>query len=134
MRWIGIVLLLLTVSTAAQAENCGKSREYLMGSLAGELPMPAQAYDSLFKICMATSAMSNVKDVYMLMDGGIAVIPKQDSISATAATLSRFCNDYPRATLRFINRKELALAPSTLTIVRMSSGSSTSCKQIKGLS
>ena len=132
-RFAIALLLLLSAGTAAHAENCGKSREYLLGSLAGELPMPAQSYDALFKTCMAASAMSNVKDAYMLKDGGIAVVPKQDSISATAATLSQFCNAYPRATLRFITRKEQALSKSTLAIVRMSSGSATSCKKIKGI-
>ena len=133
MKRVAILLLLLTASTAAQAENCGKSREYLLGSLAGELPMPAQSYEATFKTCIAAAAMSNVKDAYMLKDGGIAVIPKQDSISATAATLSQFCNAFPRATLRFITRKEQALSKSTLAIVRMSSGSATSCKKIKGI-
>jgi hypothetical protein len=130
---LAFALLLLVASTSAQAENCGKSREYLLGSLAGDLPMPAQSYDALFKICMAASAMSNVKDAYMLKDGGVAVIAKQDSISATAATLAQFCNAYPRATLRFVTARELALSKSTLAIVRMSSGSATSCKKIKGL-
>lgn len=133
MRRLVLVMLALAVSTAAQAENCGKSREYLLGSMAGELPMSAQSYDALFKTCMAASAMSNVKDAYILRDGGVAVVPKQDSVSATAATLAQFCNAYPRATLRFITRKELALAKSTLAIVRMSSGSATSCKKIKGI-
>ena len=134
MRRLAILFLLLTASTAAQAENCSKSREYLLGSMAGELPMPAQSYETVFKTCMAASAMSNVKDAYMLKDGGIAVVPKQDSVSATAATLAQFCNAFPRATLRFINRRELALSKSTLAIVRMSSGSATSCKKIKGIS
>ena len=133
MRRLAILFLLLTASTAAQAENCSKSREYLLGSMAGELPMSAQSYETVFKTCMAASAMSNVKDAFMLKDGGIAVVPKQDSISATAATLSQFCNAYPRATLRFITRKEQALSKSTLAIVRMSSGSATSCKKIKGI-
>ena len=133
MTRVALILLMLTVTTAAQAENCGKSREYLLGSMAGELPMPAQSYETVFKTCMAASAMSNVKDAFMLKDGGIAVVPKQDSISATAATLSQFCNAYPRATLRFITRKEQALSKSTLAIVRMSSGSATSCKKIKGI-
>jgi hypothetical protein len=133
MRRIVLVLFALAASTAAQAESCGKSREYLLGSMAGDLPMPAQSYDALFKTCMAASAMSNVKDAYILRDGGVAVIPKQDSVSATAATLAQFCNAYPRATLRFISRKEQAVAKSTLAIVRMSSGSATSCKKIKGI-
>jgi hypothetical protein len=55
-------------------------------------------------------------------------------VPATAATLSQFCNAYPRATLRFLNRKDLLLAKSISGIVRMSSTASTSCKKIKGLS
>ena len=82
---------------------------------------------------MATAAMSNVKDAYILKDGGIAVVPKQDSIAATAATLSQFCDAYPRATLRFLTRKEMLLAKSIASVVQMSSGSATSCKKIKGL-
>jgi hypothetical protein len=132
MRQIAPVLLLLMGCAAAQAETCSKSRDYLLGSLAGELPMPPQAYEALFKSCTSTTAMSNVKDAYMLKDGGIAVVPKQDSISATAATLSQFCSAYPRSTLRFITRKELVMSKTTLAIVNMSSGSATSCKKITG--
>ena len=78
--------------------------------------------------------MPNVKDAYILKDGGIAVVAKQDSIPATAATLSQFCDAYPRATLRFLTRKEMLLAKSVVSVVQMSSGSSTPCKKIKGLS
>ena len=135
MRWLAAIALVLSLfNSAAQAENCSKSREYLLGSLAGDLPMPPQAYEDFFKTCMTTSAMANVKDAYILKDGGIAVIPKQDSISATAATLSQFCNRYPRATLRFLTRKEIALTKSVAEIIRISSGSSTSCRKIKGIS
>ncbi|MDB5504146.1 MAG: hypothetical protein JWR89_4048 [Tardiphaga sp.] len=133
-RLAGIFLFLALGCGAAHADNCGKSREYLLGSLAGDLPMPAQSYDELFKTCVAASAMANVKDAYLLKDGGIAVVPKQDSISATAATLSQFCNSYPRATLRFLTRKDLAVTKTVLGIIRMSSDASTSCRKIKGLS
>ncbi|KAA0075459.1 hypothetical protein CIW50_13850 [Tardiphaga sp. P9-11] len=95
--------------------------------------MPPQAYEGLFKVCTATVAMPNVKDAYILKDGGIAVIPKQDTIPATAATLSRFCDANPRATLRFISRKELLLIKSTSSVVQMSSDAATSCKKIKGI-
>src|SRR5206468_3740773 len=73
-----IALLVLTAGTA-HADNCNKSREYLLGGLAGDLIMPPQAYEGLFKVCTATAAMPNVKDAYILKDGGIAVIPKQDT-------------------------------------------------------
>ena len=127
------IFFLALVNGTAHAENCGKSREYLLGGLAGDLPMPPQAYEDLFRTCMATSAMANVKDAYILRDGGIAVIPKQDSISATAATLSQFCDRYPRATLRFLTRREIQLTTSVSGIIRMSSQSSTSCRKIKGI-
>ncbi|WP_246663737.1 hypothetical protein [Tardiphaga sp. vice278] len=77
--------------------------------------------------------MANVKDAYMLKDGGIAVTPKQDSISATAATLSRFCDNYPRSTLRFLTRREIRQTAALSAIVRISSQSSTSCQKIKGI-
>jgi hypothetical protein len=130
---MSIVLLLAFATGTAHAENCGKSREYLLGGLAGDLTMPPLAYEDLFKTCMATSAMANIKDAYVLKDGGIAVSPKQDSISATGATLSQFCDRYPRATLRFLTRKELQMTTSISGIIRMSSHSATSCRKIKGI-
>ena len=134
MRRLAFTLAILALSgTAAQAESCTKSREYLLGGLGGELAMPPQAYDAVFKMCIATSGMSNVQDAFMLRDGGVAVIPKQDSIAATAATLSRFCDANPRATLRFISKKEQAANKSMSRIVGLSSTGVTSCKKIKGL-
>ncbi len=136
IRLVTIVALLMLATNAARAEseNCRRSREYLLGSPGGDLTLPPQAYNDLFKICSATASMSNVKDAYILRDGGIAVVPKQDSIPATAATLSQFCDNYPRATLRFLTRKEMQSIKSIVGIVQMSSGSSTPCKKIKGLS
>jgi hypothetical protein len=134
MKHLAAIAAFLALTAApARADNCNKSREYLLGGLAGDLTMPPQAYERLFRVCTATATMPNVKDAYILKDGGIAVIPKQDTISATAATLSRFCDANPKATLRFISAKELALTKSTSGIVQMSSGSATSCKKIKGI-
>jgi hypothetical protein len=129
-----VFLALATNAAQAESENCRRSREYLLGSLSGDLLLPPQAYNDLFKICNAAAAMSNVRDAYILRDGGIAVVPKQDSIAATAATLSQFCDTYPRATLRFLTRKEMLLSKSIVSFVQMSSGSATPCKKIKGLS
>ena len=131
-RLIAIVVLLALAGTPARAENCSKSREYLLGGLGGDLALPPQAYENSFKICIATSAMANVKDAYILNDGGIAVIPKQDTVAATAATLSQFCDGNPKATLRFLTRKDVLFANTLGSIVRMSSTSSTSCQKIKG--
>jgi len=128
-----LLFLLATQAARADADNCRRSREYLLGSLGGDLTLPPQAYNDLFKICAATAIMSNVKDAYILKDGGIAVVPKQDSVAATAGTLSQFCDTYPRATLRFLTRKDLALAKTFIGIVQISSTSATPCKKIKGL-
>ena len=134
-RMLAIVIFLALASNPARAdsESCRKSREYLLGSLSGDLTLAPQAYNELFKICVAASVMSNVKDAYILKDGGIAVVPKQEGIAATATTLSQFCDAYPRATLRFLTRKEMLLTKSVTGVVQMSSGSATSCKKIKGL-
>lgn len=129
----GTLFVLGTGVAHADSNNCDKSREYLLNGLAGDLEMPSQTYDTLFKICVATAAMSNIKDAYILKDGGIAVIPKQDSIPATAGTLSQFCDDNPTSTLRFLTRKEIALAKTMSAIVQTSSTSATPCKKIKGL-
>jgi hypothetical protein len=87
-----IALFLALAVNHAHAENCGRSREYLLGNLGGDLALPPKAYEDLFKTCMAAAAMANVKDAYILRDGGIGVIPKHDSVAATAATLSQFCD------------------------------------------
>jgi hypothetical protein len=122
----------LLFTALAQAESCSKSRDYLLGGSAGELPAPSQVYQNLFKTCLETASMPNVKDAFILRDGGIAAIPKRDTIPATAATLSRFCDANPRATLRFLSRKDLQRATSVAQIVLMSSTGSTSCPEIKG--
>ena len=134
-RLIAIAMLLALATSAARAEseNCRKSHEYLLGTPGGDLTLTPQAYNDLFKICVVTATMPNVKDAYILRDGGIAVIPKQDSISATAATLAKFCDAYPHAVLRFITRKEKLSIRSVAGVAQMSSTSSTPCKKIKGI-
>jgi hypothetical protein len=126
------IVLIVCGVCSAHAESCSKSRDYLLGGLGGDLMQPPQAYQSLFKSCMVTVGMSNVKDAYILKDGGIAVIPKQDSVIATAATLSAFCDAYPSGILRFLSRKDLLTATSMARIIQMSSTTSTPCKKIKG--
>jgi hypothetical protein len=134
MKRLAFVAIFLAVAAEpAFADNCDKSRTYLLGGLGGDLLRPPREYDNLFKQCVATAAMANVKDAYVLRDGGIAVLPKQDTVAATAATLSQFCDAYPRATLHFLTRRERTEDKSLADIVRISSTSSTSCQKIKGL-
>jgi hypothetical protein len=134
MKRLALIALLLALAVNnARAENCGRSREYLLGNLSGELALPPKAYDDLFRTCMAAATMANVKDAYILRDGGIAVIPKQDNVAATAATLSQFCDSYPKSTLHFLTRKEMLQVKSIVNVIRISSTSSTPCQKIKGI-
>ena len=132
---LAIVLIALpALVTAANAgESCVRSRDYLLGGLAGELPQAPQSYRQLFSICTATADLSNVKDAFILKDGGIGVVAKNDGIAATAATLSEFCRQFPRATLRFISRKDLARAKTIAQTVAFASGGAASCRKIQGL-
>jgi hypothetical protein len=133
-RFMLIVIFLALAAHAARAANCEKSRDYLLGNLVGDLRLPPRAYDDLFRICMATIGMNNVKDAYILKDGGIGVVAKQDSVAATAATLSQFCDAYPRATLHLLTRKEMLEVKSIASVIKISSTSSTPCQKIKGIS
>jgi hypothetical protein len=134
MKRIALVAVFFALAVnGAHADNCAKSHEFLLGNLNGDLPMPPKAYEDLLKVCLAAAAMTNVKDAYILKDGGIGVVAKQDSVAATAATLSQFCDAYPRATLHFLTRNELLHANSIVSVIKISSTSSTSCQKIKGI-
>jgi hypothetical protein len=126
--------LLALTGTAQAGESCARSRDYLLGGLAGELPQAPQSYKQLFSICTAAADLSNVKDAFILKDGGIGVVAKNDGIAATAMTLSDFCQRFPRATLRFISAKDLARARTVAQTVAISSTSAASCRKIQGLS
>ena len=134
MKQLILTAMILVFASGAHAEGCGQSRDYLLSDLGGELTMPPQAYADLFRQCLATAAMSNVKAAFILRDGAIAVLPKQNNVAATAATLSQFCDTYPRATLHFLTEKEQHDIGSIGMIVRIKSTSSTPCQKIKGLS
>jgi hypothetical protein len=125
---------LSALATAANAgDSCARSRDYLLGGLAGELPQGAQAYKQLFNICTAAADLANVKDAFILKDGGIGVIAKNDGVAATAATLSDFCRRFPRATLRFISRKDQERAKTIAQTVTIATGGAASCRKIHGL-
>jgi hypothetical protein len=133
MKQIALITFFVVAAVSgARADNCGKSRDYLLGNLGGDLTLPPKAYEDSFKICRATAAMPNIKDAYVLKDGGIGAIAKQDSVAATAATLSQFCDAYPRATLHFLTQKELLEVKFITNVISISSTSSTSCQKIKG--
>ena len=132
MKWMLVLALVAGCGGAARAESCTRSLDYILNDFAGELPQPAMAYRNLLTACLQTLTMTNVKDAYLLTDGGIAVIPKTDTVVATAGTLAQFCEKYPRSSLRFITRREVRNGLTTGLVVTMSSGGAATCQNIHG--
>lgn len=124
--------LLATAASSAQAESCTRSREYILTDSSAELKRQPSAYQLLFKVCLNTLTMSNVRDAFILRDGGIAIVPTIDNIAATADTLAQFCRRYPTGTARFITRGELPMIASMGRAVDISSGSATPCERVVG--
>ena len=128
-----LAALLLGLSIMpVRAESCTRSREYILTDSAGDLPRQPSAYQQLFRICLDTLTMQNVREAFILRDGAIAVVPSVDDVRTTAGTLAQFCQRYPGATLRFITRGELPMIASLGRAVDISSGSATSCRKITG--
>lgn len=128
---VGSLLPLVALSGAAQAESCTRTREYIFDN-AFDLPQKTEVYRTLFKNCLETLAFSNVKDAFILKDGSLAVIPRNDSLNATAGTLAQFCRRFPRGTLHFVPAKEARKAANTAIAVAMSSTRATPCEKIVG--
>jgi hypothetical protein len=121
---------LAALAGAAAAESCTKSRDYILAT--GDLAHPASAYQNLFKTCLETLNLSNVKDAFILTDGAVAAIPRNDTIGATAGTLSEFCTRFPRSTLRFVPRTDVRQTTDIARAVKLSSFGATSCSKITG--
>jgi hypothetical protein len=132
MKSLLAVLILGLLAGHAQAESCTKSREYILTDSAGDLPQQASSYQNLFRACLDTLMLPNVRDAFILRDGAIAVVPKADGITATANTLAQFCGRYPHGTLRFITRGELPMTTNIARAVQISAGSATTCAKITG--
>jgi hypothetical protein len=124
-------LVAAVVSEAARAESCSKSRDYLLTE-AADLPQRPSVYQTLYRNCMDTLELPNVQDAFVLKVGAIAVIPKRDTVAATASTLAQFCERFPRGTLHFIQRKDRALAARMSKAVLMTAVNPTPCERIKG--
>ena len=132
MRLCGAILVILVCGHGAWAKGCTRSLDYLMNDMAGELPLPAKSYQRLYQICVETLGMSNVRDAYILRDGGIAVMPRRSSVIATAETLAAFCRTFPRGTVRFLTPREMRNRRTVGLIVLLSSTSATPCKNLTG--
>lgn len=129
-RLVMLGVICVVLPGAALADSCAKSRDYILESGA-DLPQKPQVYQDLFKDCLETLQLSNVKDAFILQAGAIAVIPRNDSISATASTLAQFCTRFPKGDLHFVGRKLEKQAASVSRAVRLSTAS-TPCTKISG--
>jgi hypothetical protein len=131
LGWVCAFVSLAALSGAAQAESCTRTREYIFDNPV-DLPQKTEVYRTLFKNCLETLTFSNVKDAFILKDGSLAVIPRNDSLNATAGTLAQFCRRFPRGTLHFVPAKEARKAANTAIAVTMSSTRATPCEKIMG--
>lgn len=132
MKPLLALALLSLLATPALAESCTKSRDYILEGLAGDLPKPGRIYQDLFKDCMEVLTFSNVKDAYVLKDGGIAIDPRRNGLAATASTLARFCERFPKGTARFFTRNEQSRPHTVGLVVMMSSAGAVPCAKIRG--
>jgi len=64
MKRLALIALLLALAVnKAQAENCGRSREYLLGNLGGELALPPKAYEDLSKTSTSSTPRQKIKGI-----------------------------------------------------------------------
>jgi len=127
-----VVVALLALAGSAHAESCSRSRDYILTNSSGDLPQKPQAYQDLFKTCLDTLQMTNVKDAFVLKAGAVAVIPKDDSVIATANTLAQFCGRFRRGMLRFVTRRELPEAANIARAIELSTTQATACERLNG--
>ena len=134
MRWPPAYLALFMIigtTSGAQAENCTKSRDTILAG-ASDLPQKPQVYQGLLRDCLDTLTLPNVQDAFILKVGAVAVVPRRDTVSATAVTLAQFCERFPHGTLHFVGQKERPRVASITRAVEWSSPHSTSCDRIRG--
>ncbi|HEY7231046.1 MAG TPA: hypothetical protein VH558_11805 [Pseudolabrys sp.] len=131
----GLVAFLVAIGLMGpvSAESCSKSRDYILEGFAGDLSGPAARYRDLFKVCLETLTLANVRDAYLLKDGGIAIVPSRDSVFATAEVLAQFCQRFPKRIARFLTSREQSSFVSVGRVVMMTSSTVTSCKEIRGV-
>lgn len=126
------VVAAIAFALPACAESCGKSRDYILSNAAGDLPKKPQVYQELFKLCVDTLQLPNVKDAFVLKAGAIGVIPKIDGMAATAGTLMQFCSRHRTATLRFVTRREVPDVANIVRAIELPIANATSCRRITG--
>lgn len=129
---LAAVLLACSATGAVADDSCARSRDYILEGLAGDLTRPARTYQNLFKVCMETLSLPNVKDAYVLKAGLIAIDPRRNTVMATAATLAQFCRRFPQASARIFTPAEQRQAKTIGLVVMMPALTAKSCQAIRG--
>jgi hypothetical protein len=129
---LATALLACSASGALAADGCAKSRDYILEGMAGDLTRSARTYQDLFKVCMQTLALPNVKDAYILKAGLIAIDPQRNTVMATASTLAQFCRRFPHSTARIFTVDEQRQPSTVGLIVLMPALRAKSCQSIRG--
>lgn len=124
-------LLACSATRAAAADGCAKSRDYILEGMAGDLTKSSLTYQQLFKTCIETLTMPNVKDAYILKAGLIAIDPQRNTVMATASTLAQFCRRFPRGTARIFTPGEQRQPKTIGLVVMMPALSAKSCQAIR---
>jgi hypothetical protein len=124
-------LLAGSTQGATAADSCARSRDYILEGLAGELTRPSRTYQELFRICMETLTLPNVKDAYILKAGLIAIDPQRNTVMATASTLAQFCRRFPHASARIFTPAEQRQAKTIGLVVMMPALTTKSCQAIR---
>jgi len=129
---LAAAVLALGTGGAVASDGCAKSRDYILQGMAGALTKPARLYLDLFKVCLQTLELPNVKDAYVLKAGLIAIEPRQNTPTAAAATLTQFCRRFPRSTARVFTPGEQRQARTIGLTVLMPALSTKSCQTMRG--
>jgi len=129
---IATALLAFGTGNAVAADGCAKSRDYILNGMAGTLNKPARLYQDLFKVCLQTLDLPNVKDAYVLKAGLIAIEPRQNTLTAAASTLTQFCRRFPRSTARVFTPGEQRQPKTVGLTVLMPALSAKSCQTLRG--
>jgi hypothetical protein len=127
-----MALLAGSAQSAVAADSCARSRDYILEGLAGELIKPSRTYQELFKTCMETLTLPNVKDAYILKAGLIAIDPRRNTVMATASTLAQFCRRFPHGVARIFTPREQRQAKTIGLIVMMEAATAKPCQAIRG--
>jgi hypothetical protein len=127
---LAAAVLAIGTDSAVASGGCAKSRDYILQGMAGALTKPARLYQELFRVCLQTLELPNVKDAYVLKAGLIAIEPQRNTLMATATTLTQFCQRFPRSTARIFTPGEQRQAKTIGLTVLMPALSAKSCQSI----